>query len=171
MIFKEAFELMKQGIKIKLPEWSGYWSWENETIKMYCSNDVVVDDIRETENLSYTLGFIMRDNWEIADETNNKLLQDGVVNTFTLGEAIIKFEADKTGNLKIARKGWNGKDQFLYYMQGTDLSTAFKYGYGEYENEPKFVSVLVLKTTNNMLIVGWTPSQTDLSARDYYIVN
>ena len=29
MIFKEAFELMKQGAKVKLPGWNGYWCWDN----------------------------------------------------------------------------------------------------------------------------------------------
>ena len=30
MIFKEAFELMKQGAKVKLPGWNGYWCWDND---------------------------------------------------------------------------------------------------------------------------------------------
>ena len=27
MTFKEAFEAMKHGAKVKLPSWSGYWFW------------------------------------------------------------------------------------------------------------------------------------------------
>jgi len=30
--FSEAFGLMKEGKKIKLPSWAGYWVWENITI-------------------------------------------------------------------------------------------------------------------------------------------
>ena len=35
MEFKKAFELLKQGKKVKLPSWKGYWKWEDNTIKMY----------------------------------------------------------------------------------------------------------------------------------------
>ena len=27
MEFKKAFDLMKQGMKMKLPSWGGYWYW------------------------------------------------------------------------------------------------------------------------------------------------
>jgi len=27
MTFKEAFEAMKHGAKVKLPSWAGYWFW------------------------------------------------------------------------------------------------------------------------------------------------
>ena len=30
MKFKEAFELMKNGAKITLPSWGGYWYWDYE---------------------------------------------------------------------------------------------------------------------------------------------
>ena len=38
MKFKEAFEKMKSGAKVKLPGWGGYWYWdsEKETIMMRC---------------------------------------------------------------------------------------------------------------------------------------
>lgn len=83
MTFKEAFELMKQGKKIKMPEWKGYWAWEDSSIKIHCSGGIVLD-IRETEDVEFTLGFIMRDDWIIADETNSKLLQGEVVCTSSL---------------------------------------------------------------------------------------
>lgn len=171
MQFKKAYALMKdKGIPIKLPEWEGYWAWEEDSIKMHCKDGVVID-IRESKDISYTFGFIIRDDWMIADdETNSKLLQEEVVNTFSLGEAIIIMEEAKPGKVLIARKGWNGKDQYLYYMGGAELSTGLKYGFGEYEGEPRFIDVIVLKTTNNILITGWTPTTTDLLARDYYIV-
>lgn len=34
MTFDKAYEKMKQGYKIKLPIWDGYWKWENNSIKM-----------------------------------------------------------------------------------------------------------------------------------------
>ena len=38
MNFKDAFELMKKGHKVKLPSWGGYWFWdtEKETVMMQC---------------------------------------------------------------------------------------------------------------------------------------
>lgn len=38
MIFKEAFEAMKHGAKVKLPGWNGYWCWDDEkqTIMIHC---------------------------------------------------------------------------------------------------------------------------------------
>ena len=38
MKFSEAFKLMKQGAKVKLPGWGGFWYWdaEKETIMIQC---------------------------------------------------------------------------------------------------------------------------------------
>ena len=78
MIFKEAFELMKQGAKVKLPGWNGYWCWDNDkqTIMIHCrpkdsdkgQGDVL--DIRETQRVEYTFMHTQRDDWMIADEKN-----------------------------------------------------------------------------------------------------
>lgn len=37
MRFEKALELMKQGEKLKLPSWGGYWNWDEEkrTILMH----------------------------------------------------------------------------------------------------------------------------------------
>jgi len=78
MKYCEAQELMKQGIKIKMPNWIGYWAIENGCIMMHTKDGRVLD-IRETEDVFYTLGFIMSDEWIIANKTNCRLLQDEVV--------------------------------------------------------------------------------------------
>lgn len=41
MFFKEAYEALKQGAIVKLPEWSGYWRWEDNSIKMHCKDGKV----------------------------------------------------------------------------------------------------------------------------------
>ena len=61
MNFKDAFELMKKGYKVKLPSWGGYWYWdiEKQTIMMQCrpkdtdkgQGDLL--DIRETQRVEY----------------------------------------------------------------------------------------------------------------------
>ena len=76
---------MKQGAKVKLPSWGGYWYWNGETIIMH-GKDGTESDIRETENPGYTFDNISSDEWLIADDSNCPEL--GGVATFSFGEAI-----------------------------------------------------------------------------------
>lgn len=89
MFFKEAYEALKQGAIVKLPEWAGYWRWEDNSIKMHCKDGKVLD-IRETDNVDYTLTFILRDDWEIAAGPDVKDLN---IQTFTFGEAVRRLKA------------------------------------------------------------------------------
>ena len=107
MFFKEAYEALKQGAIVKLPEWAGYWRWEDNSIKMHCKDGKVLD-IRETDNVDYTLTFILRDDWEIAAGPDVKDLN---IQTFTFGEAVRRLKAGQ----KVTRKGWNGKGMFVVY--------------------------------------------------------
>jgi len=110
MFFKEAYEALKQGAIVKLPEWAGYWRWEDNSIKMHCKDGKVLD-IRETDNVDYTLTFILRDDWEIAAGSDVKDLN---IQTFTFGEAVRRLKAGQ----KVTRKGWNGKGMFVVYQKG-----------------------------------------------------
>ena len=69
MNFGQAFELMKQGVKVKLPNWAGYWAWENGTIMMHCKGGEVID-LRDTERPEYTFENISSDEFMIADPEN-----------------------------------------------------------------------------------------------------
>ena len=42
MLFKEALKLMKEGKKVKLPSWGGYWCWnvETNTVEMHCRKKI-----------------------------------------------------------------------------------------------------------------------------------
>ena len=90
MNFKEAFEAMKHGEKVKLPGWNGYWCWDidKQTIMIHCrSKDSdkgqgEVLDIRETQRVEYTFMHTQRDDWMIADEKNCGVL--GGQSTFGL---------------------------------------------------------------------------------------
>lgn len=65
-----SFEIALGAIKsnpnkiIKLPEWDGYWFWDNEkqTVMIYC-NDGTKFDIRESQDVYYTLTNICRKDW------------------------------------------------------------------------------------------------------------
>lgn len=97
MNFKEAFELMKQGKKMKLPSWGGYWTWDEEkqTIMMHCrekDSDTGKDvlDIRETQRVEYTISNMLSNEWEEATEENCTLL--GGTPTFDFGTALKYME-------------------------------------------------------------------------------
>ena len=73
MNFGKAFELMKQGVKVKLPNWAGYWAWENGTIMMHCKGGSVIN-LLDTEQPEYTFANIASDEFIVADETNTPVL-------------------------------------------------------------------------------------------------
>lgn len=53
MMFSDAYMLMKQGAKVKLPNWGGYWYWdaEKKTIMMHTKDGEELD-IRQTDRRS-----------------------------------------------------------------------------------------------------------------------
>lgn len=65
--FRYAWFQMLNGKKIKLPSWSGYWAWENNTIMMHCRDGSVLD-IRETDNPAYTFSNIASDDWMVVED-------------------------------------------------------------------------------------------------------
>lgn len=69
MKFNAAFSYMKNGHRIAMPEWGGYWTWcdEAKTVVMHTRHGAVVD-IRDSEDMDYTLSFMLRDDWELLDE-------------------------------------------------------------------------------------------------------
>ena len=65
MQFREAWFHLLNGEKIRRPHWSGFWSWEGNTIMMYCQDGKVLD-IRQTDNPAYTFDNVAANDWEIA---------------------------------------------------------------------------------------------------------
>lgn len=68
MTFEEAFKAMKDGKKVKLPSWNGYWCWDNEkkTIMIHCKDGEILD-IRDTDDVNFTVNNICSEEWMIAD--------------------------------------------------------------------------------------------------------
>lgn len=157
MKFSEAYEALKQGAKIKMPEWAGFWAMEDGNIKMHCKDGRVLD-IRETEDIDYTLGFIMREDWILADDVAVENLN---IRTFTFGEAIRKLKAGQ----KVARKGWNGKGIYIE-MQKPDEHSKMTLPY-------IYIVTNGLVTDNHDApkgVVPWLASQTDMLATDWRVV-
>jgi len=84
------------------------------------------------------------------------------------GEAL---EVLKDG-LKVAREGWNGKNQFLFLVKGETLEYVTKANLkclqGKEIHHP---DVIAIKTTIGDIQVGWLASQTDMLAEDWVIVD
>lgn len=162
MIFKEAFELMKQGCKVKLPSWGGYWFWNGETIIMHCKNGEELD-IRETDSQEYTFGNICSDEWVLADESNCPEL--GGVNTFGFGEAIKYLKR----GFKVARQGWNGKKQYI------ELATCISYINARKESvncEHEAIGNMAIAFVGTSGVqMGWLASQADMLADDWIFAN
>lgn len=171
MNFTEALKMMKQGAKVKLPSWGGYWYWdaEKETIMIQCrpqdsDTQGALLDIRETQRVEYTTMNMQSDEWIIADGTNCPIL--GGEATFSFGEAVKYLKR----GMKVARKGWNGKGMFLFLATDIEFTTKADLScVSDLKGELTIPSV-VMKTADNHFCVGWLASQTDMLAEDWVFV-
>ena len=160
MKFEDALKTMKSGEKVKLPSWGGYWCWnpEKETIIMRTKDGQELD-IRETQNVEYTLQNILSDEWTLADKTNCPQL--GGEATFSFGEAIKYLKR----GMKVARKGWNGKKQYIQLATGISYKTAN----GEAVNceHDAIGNKAVAFVGTSGVQMGWLASQADMLAEDW----
>lgn len=67
MIFKNMLRPLREGKKVKLPFWSGYWQKDGNEIVMHCHDGRVLN-IRESDNIFWTLENICSDEWEVVEE-------------------------------------------------------------------------------------------------------
>ncbi len=160
MLFRKAFELMKQGKKLKLPSWAGYWYWskDKQTIIIH-TKDGVDMDIRETQIPDYTFSNIASDEWTLADSKNCPEL--GGEATFSFGEAIKYLKR----GMKVARKGWNGKKQYIQLATGISYKTAD----GDIVNceHDAIGNMAIAFVGTSGVQMGWLASQADMLADDW----
>lgn len=160
MLFRKAFELMKQGKKLKLPSWAGYWYWskDKQTIIIH-TKDGVDMDIRETQIPDYTLSNIASDEWTLADSENCPEL--GGEATFSFGDAIKYLKR----GMKVARKGWNGKKQYIQLATGISYKTAD----GDIVNceHDAIGNMAIAFVGTSGVQMGWLASQADMLADDW----
>ena len=167
MKFNEALIAMKQGAKAKLPSWGGYWCWdpEKETIMMHCrpqdadKGQGPILDIRETHRVEYTLQNILSDDWKIADGENCPVL--GGEATFSFGDAIKYMKR----GLRVKRKGWNGKNQYIQLATGISYKSAD----GEIVNceHDAIGNKAIAFVGTSGVQMGWLASQADMLADDW----
>jgi hypothetical protein len=127
MKFKDALDYMRNsGGKVKLPSWGGYWEWDfdSETIMMHLKNGTTIMDIRESQDVLYTLSNILSEDWIVASIENCPVL--GGEATFDFGVA---YSYVKRG-YRVTRKVWQDA-KFIFYdrrkillkvLQGPDFS-------------------------------------------------
>lgn len=160
MLFRKAFELMKQGKKLKLPSWAGYWYWskDKQTIIIH-TKDGVDMDIRETQIPDYTFSNIASDEWTLADSENCPEL--GGEATFSFGDAIKYLKR----GMKVARKGWNGKKQYIQLATGISYKTAN----GDIVNceHDAIGNMAIAFVGTSGVQMGWLASQADMLADDW----
>lgn len=133
MNFNEAFNLMKQGKKVKLPSWGGYWALENDTIMMHCKNGETID-LFDSDRKIFTLENIASDEWMESTKENTPILGGRI--TLTFPQALKYLLKGK----KMRREKWdeeavvffNGfiegfKGEFKY--KNKDIVCNYEFGY------------------------------------------
>lgn len=170
MRFVEALKAMKNGAKVKLPSWGGYWCWdaEKETVMIHCrpqdsDHQGEILDIRETQRVEYTLSNVASEDWVIADEENCPVL--GGKAMFGFGDAIKYIKR----GLKVKRKGWNGKNQYIQLATGISYKSAT----GEIVNceHDAIGNMAVAFVGTSGVQLGWLASQADMLAEDWVFVD
>lgn len=167
MEFKQALKIMKNGGKVKLPSWGGYWYWDakKETIMMHCRPQDADDgqrqilDIRETQRVEYTLMNVLSDEWQIANTENCPAL--GGVATFPFSDAIRYLKR----GLRVARQGWNGKKQYIELASNISYQNAS----GSIVNcdHDAIGNTAIAFVGTSGVQMGWLASQADMLANDW----
>lgn len=80
----------------------------------------------------------------------------------------LAIEAAKKGE-RIARKGWNGKDMYVFLAYEPDFVTDADISAFD-QLEVEVSDMMVMKTAQNTFQPGWLASQADMLADDWYIV-
>lgn len=164
MIFREALEALKAGKRVKLPSWAGYWEKEGDTVRMHCKDGTVLD-IRETNDVFYTLAFIASDEWEVVEGCDIDLN----IQTFRFGEALQLLKQGR----RVSRKGWNGKGLSVVYQKGypegipcnKQTAEAWNMKEGELFKCEPYLQISTVDGSHAM----WVPSIRDCLADDWIL--
>lgn len=76
------------------------------------------------------------------------------------------LKALKSGQ-KVTRAGWNGKDQFVWYVPAGEYPARMEAVKGEFDNDQvPYDAYFALKNAQGK-VVPWTPSVSDILATDW----
>lgn len=86
--------------------------------------------------------------------------------TYGFGEAV---ERIKNGE-RMARSGWNGKGQYIYYVPAAEYEPYTDVAIKEFHTcRVPYRAYIAIKTAQGD-VVPWVASQTDILAEDWYVV-
>ena len=111
------------------------------------------------EKVEYTLQNILSDEWVYVDSRNCPIL--GGEATFSFGEAIKYLKR----GFKVARKGWNGKKQYIQLATGISYKTADN-EIVNCEHDAIGNKAIAFVGTSGVQM-GWVASQADMLAEDW----
>ena len=92
--------------------------------------------------------------------------------SLNFGDALTALKLGK----KVARSGWNGKDQYVVAQAANEVESTYIWNPHNKAHAEKiggFIKVAAyctLKTAQDTLAMGWTPSTGDLFANDWLIL-
>lgn len=79
------------------------------------------------------------------------------------------LELVKTGS-KIARKGWNGKGMFVYYIPAASYKACTENARKEFGDMVPYEAYLAIKNVKGT-ISTWVPSINDVLAEDWEVID
>ena len=88
------------------------------------------------------------------------------------GDAI---KALKEGR-KVARKGWNGKNMYLWLKPAATIKAEWckdpmlKEIVDSNGGEAEALGTICMKTADNKILTGWSASQTDMLCEDWMVI-
>ena len=88
------------------------------------------------------------------------------------GDAIKALKEGK----KVARKGWNGKNMWLWLKPATTIKTEWckdpmlKEIVDANGGEAEALGTICMKTADNKILTGWLASQTDMPCEDWMVI-
>lgn len=162
MKFNEVEKSLMEGKKVKLASWkNAYWHYDKEkdTIMNHFEEDGS-PEVPIAELFPHFLIWMTRDTWEVVGEESAAVPSD----TYSFGDAINFLKAGK----KVARKGWNGKNQYIQIATGI----SYKAASGEVVNceHDAIGNKAIAFVGTSGVQMGWLASQADMLAEDWYVV-
>ena len=165
MKFCDVQDALMAGKKVKLSNWkNAYWYYdqEREEIMNHFEDAESNQDVPTDALFPRDLVWVMKDNWEVVDDDPKKVPAD----TYSFGDAMNFLKGGK----KVARKGWNGKNMFLFLATDIEFHTQADLSCVSNLEGDLPLPAVVMKTADDRFCVGWLASQTDMLSDDWYTV-
>lgn len=165
MKFCDVQDALMAGKKVKLSNWkNAYWYYdqEREEIMNHFEDAESNQDVPTAALFPRDLVWVMKDNWEIVDDDPQKVPAE----TYSFGDAMNFLKGGK----KVARKGWNGKNMFLFLATDIEFHTQADLSCVSNLEGDLTLPAVVMKTADDRFCVGWLASQTDMLSDDWYTV-